>query len=263
VNPPADLSFMKRTLLVTCLFFFLSLTIQAQENANKKLSYSYHHYFDLGVAIGDQQGATALSWFHLHGIGHKKQRLKIGYGLRFTSYVGANKLYTTAPSKYTSTRQDPLTIFSDNVDQNIDTIATVTPQVNLINLSLHIEYRIWKVFDLGFNIDAIGFSFGGKQKVNVLSSSYDGGQSPVTYAKPSSFNLLLTSDNDIGSLNSEFFIRYWVSPKFGLRAGYSFLFTEYKTENKLSFDNGRIENDRYRLKTSMFLLALTFKPFKQ
>ena len=254
---------MKTIGIITLFLLSLAFSTQAQEIPKEKSGYRYNNYFDLGGSIGDQQTAGALSWVHLHGIGHKKQRLKIGYGVRFTSYVGANKWYTTAPSKYTSTRQDALTIFSETIDNNIDTIATVTPQVNLINLSINIEYNIWRSFDIGFNIDAIGFSFGAKQKVNVLSSAYDGGQAPVTYAKPTSFNLLLTSDNDIGSLNSEFFLRYWISPKFGIKAGYSFLFTEYTTENKLSFDNKRIENDRYRLKTSMFLLAVTFKPFNK
>ncbi len=236
--------------------------MNAQEFVStQKNSYLSHTYVDGSGSIGKQQGTAALSLIHLHGIGHKKQRLKIGYGLRFTSYVGANKLYRTAPAKYTSTSQGPFTIFSADVPQNIDTIATVTPQVNMLNLSINIEYSISKTIDLGFNIDAVGFSFGSKQKVNVLSSSFDGNQAPVTYAKPTSFNLLLTSDNDIGSLNSEFFMRYWITPKLGLRAGYSFLFTEYKTESKLSFDHQRIQNDRYRLKSSLFLLAITFRPF--
>jgi len=251
---------MKTIGLIALSLLIIGFSAQAQEASDKK-GYRYNSYFDIAGNIGDGEGAGALSWSHLHGIGHKKRRLKIGYGLRFTSYVGANKWYTTAPSKYTSTRQDPLTIFSETIENNIDTIALVTPQVNMMNLSIHIEYNVWRFFDLGMNIDAIGFSFGGKQKVNVLSSSFDGGQAPVTTARPTSFNLLLTSDNDIGSLNSEFFVRYWISPKFGIRAGYSFLFTEYRTENKLSFDNKRIENDRYRLKTSMFLLAFTYKPF--
>ncbi len=254
---------MKTIFLIPVFLLLACFSTQAQENTERKVGYRFNNYFDLGGSIGDDQGAGTLSWVHLHGIGHKKQRLKIGYGIRFTSYVGANKWYTTAPSKYTSTRQDPLTIFSDNVDNNIDTIALVTPQVNLINLSINIEYNVWRSFDIGFNIDAVGFSFGQSQKANVISSSFDGGQSPVTTAKPSSFNLLLTSDNDIGSLNSEFFVRYWITPKFGIRAGYSFLFTEYKTETKLSFDNNRIENDRYRLKTSMFLIAFTYKPFNK
>lgn len=255
---------MKTIGLISLFMLSWSLSAQTQETTSKEQNrYHYNNYFDIGGNIGDQQAAGVLSWMHLHGIGHKKQRLKIGYGIRFTSYVGANKWYTTAPSKYTSTRQDPLTIFSDNIDHNIDTIALVTPQVNLINLSLNISYNVWKSFDLGFNIDVIGFSFGQSQKANVLSSSFDSGQPPVTTVKPTSFNLLLTSDNDIGSLNSEFFIRYWITPKFGVRAGYSFLFTEYKTETKLSFDHHRIENDRYRLKSSLFLLAFTYKPFNK
>jgi hypothetical protein len=252
---------MKMIFIIPLFLLLTYVSVHAQDSTAQQCNYRYNNYFDLGGSMGDNQGTGTFSWMHLHGIGHQKQRLKIGYGIRFTSYVGANKWYTTAPSKYTSTRQDPLTIFSDNVDHNIDTIALVTPQVNLINLSINMEYNVWRSFDLGFNIDAIGFSFGQLQKANVISSSFDGGQSPVTTAKPTSFNLLLTSDNDIGSLNSEFFVRYWITPKFGIRAGYSFLFTEYKTETKLSFDNSRIENDRYRLKSSMFLIAFTYKPF--
>ncbi len=254
---------MKTISIFSFFIILMSYTVRAQDVPNKKCNYRYNNYFDIGGNIGDEQAAGTLSWVHLHGIGHKKQRFKIGYGVRFTSYIGANKFYTTAPSKYTSTSQGPGTLFSDNIPANVDTIAIVSPQVNMLNISINIEYKIWRSFDLGFNIDAVGFSFGGKQKSNVLSSSFDGGQSPVTAAKPTSFNLLLTSDNDIGSLNSEFFIRYWISPKFGVRAGYSFLFTEYRTDNKLSFDNKRIENDRYRLKTSMFLVAVTFKPFNK
>ena len=257
------LSNMPKTAILFSFFLFLRITSPAQDLVSKKCGYKYNNYFDIGGAIGQQQGTGILSWVHLHGIGHKKQRLKIGYGIRFTSYIGENKWYTTAPAKYTSTRQDPLTIFSDNVNQNIDTIAIVTPQVNFINLSLHFEYNIWKNIDLGFNIDAAGFSWGSKQKVTVISSSFDPNQTPVTYARPTAFNLLLTSDNDIGSLNSEFFLRYWTSPRFGIRVGYSFLFTEYKTDNKLSFNNGAIQNDRYRLKSSLFMLAFTFKPFNE
>ncbi|HWZ22325.1 MAG TPA: hypothetical protein VNW06_06695 [Cytophagaceae bacterium] len=255
---------MKIRYLLHMLVIFLALgyNVKGQENNGiVKVNYLSNSYFDFSGSTVHGQSAGALSYFHLHGIGHKKQRLKIGYGLRFTSYVGANKFYRTAPSKYTSTVQGPGTIFSSDINENIDTIATVTPQVNSMNLSIHIEYNVWRKFDIGFNIDVAGFSFGGRQKVNVISSSFDANQAPVLYARPTKFNLLLTSDNDIGSLNSEFFLRYWLSSKIGIRAGYTFLFTEYTTEQPLSFDHGRIQNDRYRQKSSLFLFAVTWKPF--
>jgi len=185
----------------------------------------------------------------------------VGYGLRFTSYVGANKFYTTAPAKYTSTRQDIATIFSETIEENIDTITTPTAITYSLNATLNAHYRITSRWDIGFNIDLVGVSFGPERKLNIISSSFDSNQQPVQYGKPTSFNLLLTSDNDLGSLNSEFFVRYWILSKIGIRLGYTFLFSEYRTHQDLSFDNGRIVNDRYRHKAGMALLAVTYKPF--
>jgi len=82
--------------------------------------------------------------------------------------------------------------------KNIDTVAIQTPQVNMLNLAVYLQYTI-KRFDLGFNIDVTGLSFGAEKKLNILSSSFDNGQSPVQKGSPTRVNLLLTSDNDIGS----------------------------------------------------------------
>ena len=160
---------------------------------------------------------------HLHGIGKKKQKLQIGYGLRFTSFVGANKYYTTAPAEYTSTVQDVGTIFSETIEENIGTIATSTALSFSLNVALYIQYTLTPKIDVGCNIDVIGFSFGPSKSFNVISSVYDAGQEPVQRASPTTFNLLLTSDNDIGSLNSEFYVRYKFNSKISLRAGYAFL----------------------------------------
>ncbi|MBC7450549.1 MAG: hypothetical protein H7259_03575, partial [Cytophagales bacterium] len=225
--------------------------------------YKYNNYYDLAVAVGKDELLAAASWSHLYGIGHKKQKFKIGYGLRFTSFYGYSegKLYTTAPSKYTSPEQGPTTIFSENIDGNIDTLSISNPQVNSLNASIHLQYSITKKIDIGFNIDAIGFSFGTTKNGSVISSVYDPGQAYVQPARPTAFNLLLTSDNDFGSLNSEFYLRYWLTGHLGIRAGYTFYFSEYTTVNTLSFDNGQIQNDRYRLKSSLLMLAITYRPF--
>ena len=220
-----------------------------------------NNYIDLGVSMANQQFAGTLSAFHLHGLGRKKQRLNIGYGVRFTSFVAANKYYTTAPAKFTSTVQNLGTIFSETIQENIDTITTATAFTNSLNLAFLVEYNIKSKFDLGFNIDIVGFSFGPQKKFNIISSSFDANQEPVQTAAPTKFNLLLTSDNDIGSLNSEFYLRYWLAPKLGVKLGYTFLFSEYRTDQKISFDNGRIVNDRFRFKASMVLLSISFRPF--
>ncbi len=255
---------MKKILILFTILFFFFLQSYAQDSLRaRSYNYKFNNYYDLAFSLGKQQIVGALSWYHLHGIGHNKHRFKVGYGLRFTSYYGYSdgKYYTTAPSKYTSTIQGPTTIWSQTIEKNIDTVAFSNPQVNSLNISINLQYSLSKKIDLGFNIDAFGLSFGGKQNASVISSVYDPNQPFVQTSKPTKVNLLLTSDNDIGSLNSEFYLRYWISEHFGIRAGYTFYFSEYTTSNKLSFDSGRIQNDRFRLKSSLLMLAVSYRPF--
>jgi hypothetical protein len=239
----------------------LILIIPGLAVAQETSRYREQHYFDASVAIGNESFSGSLGWSHLHGIGKKKQRLKVGYGVRHTSFIAANKYYTTAPSKYTSTVQSLGTIFSETIDENIDTITTATAATHSLNLVLHIQYTLTPKFDIGCNIDLVGVSFGPSKQFNIISNVYDAGQEPVQQGSPTTLNLLLTSDNDIGSLNSEFYVRYKVSPKISLRGGYAFLFSEYRTDKDLSFDDGRIVNDRYRFKAPMGFIGVSFKPF--
>jgi hypothetical protein len=255
---------MKKTVLLLLLAFSISYSINAQDSTKTcNCKYRFNNNYDLAFSVGDKEVVGALSWNHFHGIGKKKQRFKIGYGIRFTSYYGysAGKLYTTAPSKYTSTTQGLGTIASETIEKNIDTLAFANPQMNSLNLSINLQYSITKKLEVGFNIDAVGVSFGGKQIGSIISSVYDPGQSFVQDAKPTTFNLLLTSDNDIGSLNSELYLRYWLSEHFGVRAGYTFYFSEYTTTQNLAFDSGRIQNDRFRLKSGLLMLGVTYRPF--
>jgi hypothetical protein len=245
------------------LFSLLAIAlsgIHAFSQENEKHAYKLSNYFDFAISVSGGNFASALSWSHLHDIG-QKQKFQIGYGLRYTNFLAANKYYTTAPARFTSPIQNIGTIFSRTIAENIDTLTTTTGVTNSINLAIYLQYQLSAKVDIGFNIDAVGFSFGGEKQFNVISSSYDANQSPVQSGRPTRFNLLLTSDNDIGSLNSEFYIRYWLTPKFGLRAGYTFLFSEYQTHPDLSFNHGQIMNDRYRYKARMALLAITYKPF--
>jgi hypothetical protein len=69
---------------------------------------------------------------------------------------------------------------------------------------------------------------------------------------------LLTSDNDIGSLNSEILVKYWFNPKWALKAGASFSFTEYTTANKLY-----LENDRFRNKSLQAMVGISYSPFRK
>ncbi len=202
-------------------------------------------------AIGGFSGA--LSYQQFYGIG-KANRFKVGWGVRLTSFVGKDLDYITAPARLTSGETGPQVLFVENVLSNLDTLKLPRSQTNALNLAIHLEYSFRKL-DLGFNIDAIGATFGAEQTGTFLAKSTDSRLSGTQQsAKPTVFNLLLVSDNDLGSLNSELYARYWISPKTGIRLGASFQFTEYTTSQNLTF-----ENDRFRNKILMPFVAISFK----
>lgn len=104
---------------------------------------------------------------------------------------------------------------------------------------------------MGFSIDAIGFSFG----QNKTGTYINGLQSIPVFGKPTSFNGLGIGDNDHGSLNSEFYARYFFKDLWAVKIGFQYLFTEYDTNtNVQQFPE---PNDRFRNKSSVFSVGLT------
>jgi len=243
----------------TILSFFAIICIgngllKAQENTELKKGFKYNNNFDLSVAANSNQFVGAISWVHFVPTG-KKQKFKIGYGARFNSQFGTNLDYATAPAILTSKQRGPQVLFSEIFNENVDTLFVSSSQVNSFNASINLQYTFKNKLDVGFNIDAIGFSFGKGVTGTYLDnqSILNGSLQP---AKPTGLNALLTSDNDIGSLNSELYARYWFNKKWAIKAGVSFYFTEYTTTTKL-----RLENDRWRNKSLMGMIGITYNPF--
>lgn len=205
---------------------------------------------DAAVGVARYQGALSLSYVHLWQVG-AKQKLSLGVGVRFTSYLAANQYYITAPATLTSGSTSPFIIFQDNLVANIDTFLVKSPQINCVNISLNLEYQLTKRLAAGFNIDAIGFSLGS----GVTGNYINGPAGKMVNASPTAFNLLLVSDNDRGSLNSEMFARYAVNERWSLKLGAQFLFTEYTTSYPAQqFPS---ENDRFRNKSLMLFVGIT------
>ncbi|PBQ30572.1 hypothetical protein CNR22_01890 [Sphingobacteriaceae bacterium] len=241
------------SLLVSFLLTVSGLSAQAPGVEKKR--YNYNHNFDLAFSTNGNQSSGALSWVKFHSIS-KKKRFKIGYGIRFTSQAGKNLNYVTAPAILTSKETGPQVLFSKIYYENVDTFFVSRAQNNLLNVSINLQYTIKGKLDIGFNIDAAGFSFGGSTTGKYIAYQSDESETFHT-ASPTRYNLLLVSDNDIGGLNSEVYFRYWFHEKWAIRAGASFLFTEYTTKNKL-----RLNNDRWRNKSLMGLVGITFSPFR-
>ncbi len=236
------------------ILFFLWLSAWStfafgQENKNQTTNnnrWRSNHHFDVTMGIGPGLAASSLSWHHLHGFGKKKQRFNIGYGIRFTAAIANDVEAITAPAKLTTGSTGPGVIFQETRESYLDTLKLKNPFIGLLNLSLHLQYNLTPKLSAGFNIDAIGFSFGNSQ-TGVLTHE---NQTYTQTSKPTSFNALLISDNDIGSLQSEFYGRYWFNNKWAGRAGVQFLFLEHTTNTRL-FD----DNDRFRVKGLLFFIG--------
>ncbi len=240
------------SILLCC---FIAAFAQAETGYFKQ-----NNSYDLSLSSNLSQHVGALGWSHLHGIGKGKKRFSIGYGLRLNSSFGGKKDFITAPGKLTSGVESPLIIFSEYIPGNFDTLSFSHYNTNSLNAVIHLNYAILHNLNVEFNIDALGFSFGKAQTADYTTTKRL--QSPNTSekqaAKPTPFNVLLVSDNDIGNLNSEILAKYWFNPHWAVKAGGTFIFSEYTTTNKLFLDNTRFRN-----KAFMPMIGISYSPFRE
>lgn len=230
---------------ITCFaLLFLSLSIAGQSTREPAS-------LNVTFAAASAQGTAAASIVHNWKLGTRK-RIIVGVGGRFTGYFGQRQYYATAPAALTSGDKGPHVIFKENIVANMDSVFIAKPAVFAINALINLGYQCNEKLSIGFNIDAIGFSFGKRTNGTYINGS----QAQSTSARPSGFNLLLVSDNDLGSLNSELYGRYQLNDRIGIRSGFQFLFTEYKTStNVQQFPE---PNDRFRRKSLMFMVGMSF-----
>lgn len=199
-------------------------------------------FAEAGLAVARKQGTFTAAWFYNWNLG-KKKKVTVGFGARATAYFGRDQYYITAPAKLTSGSTGPGVLFKENINGNIDTFRIQSPQVNAVNLLINLGYHFSDKVFVGFSIDAVGYSVGSR-----VSGTYINGQSHLQErAEVTSFNALLISDNDKGSLNSELYARYSLNDRICLKAGVQFLFTEYTTQSDIQ--TSPEPNDRFRRKS--------------
>ena len=219
--------------LITCSFCLLTRFALAQEATQL-------NYANLSGAIGSQQASLSIDYFHLWKLG-KAKKIEVGFGGRFTSYVGSSQYFSSAPANLAA-----------DITKS-DSILIQSPQVNALNLAINLGYTISPKFGVGFSIDAVGITFGGNKSVSYIN----GNQGQATAASPTPLNILLVGNNDQGTLNSEFYLRYFFNNSYAIKVAYQYLFTEYTTETEVQ----RLPetNDRFRNKASLLSLGLTKK----
>jgi hypothetical protein len=235
---------MKKTLFYIVLLLSIS-HLSFSQSKNQR-------YADLSIAAGGGF-SPALSYNYNWGLG-KRGKFKIGTGIRFTYFAKGKTDLITAPATLTTGEKGPQVLFKENILSNLDTLHVAKVGVGYLNIPIHLQYSFSQKLEVGFNIDAIGISFGSKQSGTFYASDSRNLNKSTQSAKPTFFNALLVSDNDLGSLNSELYARYWINDKLGIRAGLSFQFIEYTTDKVLTF-----ENDRFRTKNLLPMIAISYK----
>jgi long-subunit fatty acid transport protein len=212
---------------------FLSLAITVFSQDHKTANYT-----GFTGAVGSNQGSVSVDYFHLWKLG-KSKKIEVGLGGRLTSYFGTSQYFSSAPASLAANNEDS------------DSLLLQSPQVNALNLAVNLGYRVSSKVGVGFNIDAVGFSFGAEKDGFYMN----GNQGQATSAKPTSVNILLVGNNDRGSLNSEFYVRYFFREKLAVKLAYQYLFTEYTTDTEVQ--QLPEANDRFRNKASLFSLGIT------
>jgi hypothetical protein len=213
----------------------------------------------LTLSTDGSLSAAALNLIQYWGVGHDKQRFKIGLGGRLTSSYAKKQLeYITAAADLTSGKTGPAVFFADQIPANIDTMHMYGTQVNALNLYLALRYDFCKKVGVEFNIDLVGLSFGA-QKLTRLT--YDNAKVKNSFAQPTVGNALLISDNDLGSLNSELMFSYWHRKNVKFKAGFVFLFNEYDLYDEAQYfnENGKfIDAERFRHKSLQYGLGVIY-----
>lgn len=220
---------MKKYIIILFVSIAIQGAAQGQSITNKE------QYINLGAGFGSSQTSISGAYIHNWNLGVKK-KFFIGTGVRFTSYFGKDIDFLSAPANLA------------NEENSTDTILSAKPQINALNALINLGYNFNNKLQAGFNIDAIGLGFGGNSTVSNGITS--------TNAKAANFNVLLVGNNDIGSLNSNFYLQYKLKSNLGFYAGYQYLFTELKSEIPLQIVPEN--NDRFRNKASMVYLGLTY-----
>lgn len=225
---------MKKALTVAIgMLFTMFLQVQnmnAQESANPS------HNLELSFAMSSNSQIGSVGYWQEWGLG-KNQAFKLGYGVRFSGYFGKDVDFISAPPEF----------YNDVAKQ--DSVLVGSAQMNNIALYIGASYLIRDKVELGFSIDALGYTFGGDRDAIFTG---DGVSTPTT-VNPNSVAVLLIAANDIGMLRSDFFVGYKFNETWKARAGFGPLFTEYRTPTEL-----QTGNKRYRNASAMISLGVTY-----
>ncbi|MBL7851139.1 MAG: hypothetical protein JNN04_09570 [Cyclobacteriaceae bacterium] len=241
-----------RATFLTIVILSATLGLRAQDGPR-----AHNHYGDFMLGIGSGQTNLCTSYQISWKFG-QNQRLRLGAGMRFNAFFASDKYFVTAPAKLVKGEAGLGALFKKPIEENMDSVQFSSAQVYSLNFLLHAGYTISDKFFAGFNIDVVGVSFGKTQTGTYLNGNAPGGPTSATVTgAPTGLNLLLVGENDIGSLNSEFFVTYTLNSNWSLKAGIQHVFMEYTTTTQVQ--QLPEPNDRFRITPTVFCAGVVYR----
>lgn len=202
------MNFLKLSILliVTLLIapFFYSF---GQTDSTKKK----YGRIDLSIGLNRQGYNPAISFAGITNL-DADNRFFIGGGLRLN-----NRFFRGSNFKLRDKEQNT---YPENF--------LTSGYIGSLNVFGAVEFRLFEKFGIGANIDVVGVSFGG---VDNPSGQVIFSLRPNAKLEVSGFNLLLGPKDDMGSLNSEFYV-FLIDSKFlDIRIGWSHYFNQLKVQD--------------------------------
>lgn len=215
---------------------------------------SHHKVWDMkGVYFTGRYGASS-SYIKYKKIGLEK-KWQYGFGIHATLSFLSQKDYTTAPTSVIKKSKNWFAFTFSDIEERVDTVV-INQSFNLFgNIYLALQYRFNLQHELGLQIDLFGASFGLPTSAILISSELPSKSASQT-ALPTLFNYTLIGSNNRGSLLYTLNYRYWFNDRLGVNASFNYVYTEYRTYDKLVF-----ENSRFRNKSFCFMLGISYAPF--
>lgn len=226
---------MKPVNVYTCFLVCLLLATKAGFAGNtsdslKSKPWKENHYVDMSLGIGKKIFTGSVAWSKMFNIAWKK-RIRLGGGLRFNMANVTDRTYLTAfPA-----RPDGGTFDSLYLDDHT---------VYSLNLTLNADVSFTHWLDAGLNIDVVGVSLGESTNASYRSASFSPAAS-AEQAKPELLNVFAFGNNNRGTLNTQFYLRFWPEENCYVKAGFSLYHLTENTVNTLNYSNNRFNTYSY------------------
>lgn len=158
---------------------------------------------DLSIGVGSDFRMLSLGQVIRRAV-DRGGRFQVGYGFRLTNLAGKNVGHVPQDAKVTNLA---------------DTVVVSLPSATAINVSAHALLEVVRDFEIGGNLDVIGFTQSGNSGATYRSNSLAMISGLSTHSR--GLNAFLGGANDRGTLNAELYASYRTKAGWAVRGGVS------------------------------------------